>query len=1382
MDIFDLLLSVGVITATLVFYLILFKRAPKMQGEYREPGWNYSLKYLFARFYVVKRWKKGMRARGDSEVSELPRDGQFEGWDGIRFRTTSTEGDMVLLEIRRLCGHQSLAEVTVHVRLSDGTNYRLPRHPDTVTGTWVNTPDGWSSGGLKIQVLEAKTRLRILYNGLLTRDDGVTQHAQMNLIWASASHVMRYPEDWSDQLAAEALALEPWRDGNWSNLLEKWKEGGWHQWGSAQGRLQLFDGVGVPTRTEYLRTRGLRERRWMPQAQALRRSVSIIALARDGTAVQIRAHSYKNIITQYVFGTVRYPNSVVKTITGTSLHLPDFYEYPGAIPSVFTLNVESAERNLQLVVHPSYDGGRLLTGVPYQHETFYRVAAVGINGEPGYGILELGYLPSDVREPSVVLSSGPSLRWASAEECGEVEQYCVQMHERIAACPQYVGGKAASLALLASVQTAQGYRVPPAFCITVKALETHLQSNPHLNQAIKDIEAANENYNETKFKEKCAKAAELFCKTEITGKLFDDIIKHLNDLRKKAAREDFGPERRFAVRSSAVGEDSETLSAAGQNETVLGCVSDTDVIKGVQKCWASMYAFTSAYYRRQNGQPCMCGGAVVVQALVSAQSAGVMFTRHPAAGDPTRILITANYGLGESVVSGSVEPDTFIISRDQDDSLSISTIELGSKLKRVTVCAEGGVNMEEVPLYERDTACVSNDDILRLAHIGVLQDKLWGAPRDIEWAISKNEIFLLQARPVTSLERWTDEELLHELDSPIMDDDDLTTTANCGEVLPKPVTPLSIDLVLKPLNDGMNRAVSSGMGDYDNSIIVTHNRCMISLYNPININVALMGQRRSLLMESNRMGRKKVVYRRAPANGRVDVNTRMMEMAIHGHKVATDEIIRTAVRRRPPKWYDKIVLMCLLLKYKSNVEVTDSLKLQFLITSKWRMNNTVKIVKEMNVKTEVERPMDILESLWESKRLMGRVAYNHGITSGASTANQLIAMAVLLEGSSDYTPEYCNEICAMFNSGNVLSAEVPWGLAKLTQEIEESGKADQFRKQDPKDAMYWLQKNVPHVHLNVCVFLEQHGHRAIMEFDLATKPWVLVPENLMKILQNLRVSNQEAPTVRSDIEVINSLTLPKKNSTRKILAWVLPLCHRTVRHRETTKAHFILAVHKQRLAAIELGKLLVRQWYLPDHELVFFFSYCELKKYIQTRDPALLRKAIQRRQCYPGWCKLKFAELNTGWIYPLDNVEGERVRTGGVRLEATSVCGGEAVGRACVVRDLSEIDQLQQGDILITYATDIGWSPYFPLLAGIVTELGGLISHGAVIAREYGLPCIVGATHATDLFKTGDIVRLMAAKGIIEKVEVVESKEQNGDSIMIKNDKSETDEDISLFK
>ncbi|XP_061708572.1 putative phosphoenolpyruvate synthase [Cydia pomonella] len=1314
MFLFDLLLSAGITTVALVSYLLLFRKTSARKGPYRSPGWNYPLKLVCAR-WAVRRWKSRRNATTLTEDSPLPTL-TSEGLDSISIKATSPQGPTVLLGIRKLSGKKPLAEITFHVKLADGSAYKLLRHPDTAVGAWEATDGTWHAGDLKIQVIERHTRLRIIFNGLVTKvGDSTTHHAKFNALWIAASNPVRHPEDWSNELAAEALALEPWRDGDWPNILDRWEDGSWMQWGVVQGRFQVFN-QDVATMSEYLQVRGVKERSWAPYGyQGLRRTVDIMVAAKDGSAVQLKAVAYKNVLTQCYSGCVRFPDFQVQSITATDFVMSDFCELPVSVPKSYTINVSTKDKDLKVVVRINSKGGRLFSGVPYQQEMMYRTLVVEINGEPGTGILELGYQPTDIREPAIRLAPARALKWLAASEVGPVS-YCALFESKVASCPEYVGGKGASLSLLVSMQEEEGYKVPPGYCLTTKALDKHLEMNPKLKEAILEIEKAGGDYEEAHFKQTCTRAAQLITETEITGDIKEEILKELNDLKKKAVKAGLGPEIRFAVRSSAVGEDSESLSAAGQNETVLGCTEE-DVLRGVQKCWGSMFAFTSAYYRRQNGQQCLCGGGVVVQALVSPRAAGVLFTKHPAAGDPSRLLITANYGLGESVVSGAVEPDTITVIRGPDGGLTISSIVLGSKTSRVS--ATGGVvEVQAVSEAERGVPCLAESEVLRLARLGVRQEELWGAGRDIEWAVCEDGIYLLQARPITSLERWTEEELLHEMDYPIMSDDELITFANTGEVLPKALSPLSYDVMLRPLQRAIDRMIGSNQEGFDQSIIVTHSRCAMALYNS--------------------------VYKRVSSE--IDVGIRMIEMAVHGHKVADDHIFSVALHRRKPKWTDKPAMI---------LKMT-----QDLLFTKWHMNDTIKKVDRMTIDSfKSDRPEEYLAALVDLDQDIRRFAFNHMSTSAASSASQFIAMTVLLEGGQDFTSEQCNEISVILSSGDVLSAEVPHILDRLARKLGASGKVEEFRAQKPKDALGWLQDNLPDVHKEVMEFLNKHGHRCIMEFDLATKPWALVPDDLMEVLQNMRPPKEPIKShAKTDAEIIAALKTPKKSSTRKVLRWLLPLCRRTVRHREGTKAHLILAIHKIRLAVRRLGQLLVQRWYLPDADLVYYFRVHELLEYIETRNPDLLKKAMQRHQHFTAWSKLRFAELNSGWLSPLPAAR-PRVEAGDARLEATSVCGGETVARACVVKDLSEIGQLQQGDVLITHSTDIGWSPYFPLLTGIVTELGGLISHGAVIAREYGLPCIVGAANATDMFRTGDLVRLSGTRGVLERVTV--PKEEN---------------------
>ena len=202
---------------------------------------------------------------------------------------------------------------------------------------------------------------------------------------------------------------------------------------------------------------------------------------------------------------------------------------------------------------------------------------------------------------------------------------------------------------------------------------------------------------------------------------------------------------------------------------------------------------------------------------------------------------------------------------------------------------------------------------------------------------------------------------------------------------------------------------------------------------------------------------------------------------------------------------------------------------------------------------------------------------------------------------------------------------------------------------------------------------------------------------------------------------------------------------------------------------------------LPDPSLVWFLSHLELGQLCLQRRPGLVRKAGRRRQLFPGWDGRKFAELEVGSPASLEERQGRRGAAtrdsggerAGLRLRGTPACPGCVVAPARVVTSISQAEKIRPGDILVTSSTgqsavtvarwwrhnintrcsDIGWSPYFPILAGVITELGGLISHGAVVAREYGLPCLVGAETATELFQDGETLCLDATQGVVVRLD-----------------------------
>ncbi|KOB78829.1 putative phosphoenolpyruvate synthase [Operophtera brumata] len=835
--------------------------------------------------------------------------------------------------------------------------------------------------------------------------------------------------------------------------------------------------------------------------------------------------------------------------------MANFCETAAEIPKIYSINVSSNKRDLKVVLRINSDGGKMPSGVPHQHEVLYRTVLADIDGFAGSGVMEAGRV-----------------------------EHCLPFEDRRAACADLVGGKGASLALLASMQNEEGYKVPPGFCLTINALDKHLEQNPALQAAILEVEAA----------------SSLFATTELSGDVKEEILANIAELRTKASEQNLGPELRFA------------------NETVLGCASDDDILRGILKCWGSM----------QNGQPCLCGGGVVIQALVSPRAAGVMFTRHPAHGDPSRLLITANFGLGEACLCGGgvviqalVSPRAAGVTFTRhpahgDPSHLLITANFG--LGEACLCGGEVVIQALVSpraagvMFTRHPAYGDPSHLLITANFGLGEACLCGGGVVIQALVSPRANGVMFKRHTA-----------HGDPSRLLITANLGLGEAClcggGVVIQALVSPRAAGVtftrhpvhgdpsrLLITANFGLGESVVSGAVEPDTFIIKRGQDNHLFIYKSV------LGTKSQRITVNSDKG---VGLEDVPAGERETAcltEGEVMSLARLG--VAQEELWAAA----------------------RDIEMSSSCCK--LVRSRHWSDGQRKNANAMVIGEGVKDPYELWQCIADTEARMMKMSYNHSVTSTASTCK--------------FSPELCNEIGTLLSSGDVLSAEVPQGLASLARSLEASGKYDEFRGLQPQEAMAWLQTHLPN-------------------FELSTKPWVLVPEDMMKI----------------------------------------------------------------RLAFLRLGQALVKQWYLPNVDLVFFFRFKELGDYIQTRDPGLLRN--QRQQYYPGWCKLKFAEINQGWVQPLA-ARRPAVTADDVRIEAATVCGGEVVARACVVKDISE-----------------GWVQPLAarcpaVTAGDVRIEAATVCGGEVVARAY----------ATDIFRTGDIVRLSGNKGTLERV-VLLKPEQN---------------------
>ncbi|GIY78430.1 putative phosphoenolpyruvate synthase [Caerostris darwini] len=263
------------------------------------------------------------------------------------------------------------------------------------------------------------------------------------------------------------------------------------------------------------------------------------------------------------------------------------------------------------------------------------------------------------------------------------------------------------------------------------------------------------------------------------------------------------------------------------------------------------------------------------------------------------------------------------------------------------------------------------------------------------------------------------------------------------------------------------------------------------------------------------------------------------------------------------------------------------------------------------------------------------------------------------------------------------------------------------------------------------------------------------PKLLVKLLQNLAGIEKGAKKEETLDQIFSQLHVPLNFMSKCLLRLVLPNCRRGVRGRESAKSLTIKSYDHWRQGFRRLAKLMVSEGRLPDEELLFFLTLDEIDDLLKTRSPSIISRANYRKRMFATVDGYKFPEIIKGFPKPINDKDESAENyefIADLTMKGIPVSQGVTKGYSRVAISLEEAAQLKPGEILITYSTDIGWSPYFPIISGVVTELGGLISHGAVVSREYGLPCVVGLQGATKKFRTGDYVLLDGKKGNLQRL------------------------------
>ncbi|MBW5486065.1 PEP/pyruvate-binding domain-containing protein [Streptomyces bambusae] len=748
-------------------------------------------------------------------------------------------------------------------------------------------------------------------------------------------------------------------------------------------------------------------------------------------------------------------------------------------------------------------------------------------------------------------------------------------------------------------------------------------------------------------------------------------------------------DRTVAVRSSATAEDLPDLSFAGQQDTYLGIRGEAALLRAVRDCWASLWTDRAIAYRARAGIAHEdVALAVVVQELVEADAAGVMFTVDPLGGRADRLVVNAAWGLGEAVVSGLVTPDTMVVERR-----TLAVVERRTATKEVmTVRTDTGTREEPVPADRREAAVLTDAETAELARLGLKIEELYDEPRDVEWARSGPDggFRILQARPVTTVaapvpEVWNDSTGI----------DALWTSANLGEAVPDVMTPATWSFVQRFMGDVMVAARLEGRPMYGN----IGGRLYMNLSVTASL-AAAFGQSRKFA-EANEL-----VFGRLPEGVTIPLlpasRLRVWRETV-GEAAGVVRRIR-ANGKKLPGFLAEAPGRCTELR----AEVSAAPSAEALLTL-WQgaVSDHFRLCCHM-LQAATRQDGDSLVTVRAALRGLVGEEQADLMTTGLGDEGQLASMGPLL------------------------------GLERLAR-----GEIDRE------------------------AYTGTYGHRGPHEFEVSAPRPAEDPQWLDRQLAALGTVEEDA-----------GVRLERQGRAREAAWERLAADHpRRVRRMRGAVDRWAASARLREAARTEVARVfwllrdvVLRAGQLTGHGEDLFFLPAEEILTVLGGDEAPLAAVPARRAAYELYRSLPtYPTLIRGEFDPqvwaadpdrrADLYDAQRVVPPSDTVSGSPASGGVVEGVARVVATVEEGEVLRPGEILVTTVTNIGWTPLFTRISAIVTDVGANLSHASIVARELGIPAVVGCGNATTRIRTGDRIRVDGGRGTVEVLGTKETKE-----------------------
>ena len=875
------------------------------------------------------------------------------------------------------------------------------------------------------------------------------------------------------------------------------------------------------------------------------------------------------------------------------------------------------------------------------------------------------------------------------------------------------GGKAANLGEL----TQAGFPVPPGFCVTTQAYAL-VAEEAALGPLLAELVAARAD-DILNLAAIAAEARARLLAHPVPERVAEAIRKAYGELVHDAAVP-------VAVRSSATAEDLPFASFAGQQETYLNIIGFEALLDAMRRCWASLWTDRAVSYRASLGiDPRAVRLAVAVELLVDAAVAGVLFTAHPLTGRRRRAVIDASPGLGEAVVSGAVNPDHFVV---QTATGEIVERRLGEK--RLAVRATAGGGTQQVELTSGNTeACLSDEQIRALSALGMRVEAHYGSPQDIEWAIdASGKLWLVQSRPITTL---------YPLPDKAPEKDDVLRayfSLNVFQGVYRPLTPMGIAVfrLLGSAIAGVFRLAPSDPLLGPAILVDAGGRLFLDVTAALRTSIG-----RRFLLAAAQIGE-------APS-------------AALFEQLMTDPRLSLLPT---PRWRVIRAIGSLLEKTRTPLYVMQALLWPSTVQKRMaQVRARLQSLDDEATDDSVQRQVELADRLTAlEQRLPGRV-----------TAVFRTIPAIMISGLGSYALSgwLLRGLATTDEMRIVLrglphnpTTEMDLELWTLAERVQADAVATQTVRETPPERLAQQYREgtlPPTLQLGLGEFLHVYGHRGVAEIDLGLPRWSEDPTHILGVLANyLQLKDpDQAPDVQfhrgaQEAEVMVATLTRRARRTGwlrgALVGFFLKRTRALAGFREMPKFCLVLLLTSTRHTLLSIGKAMEQAGCLEQAGDIYFITFAEAHAALTGED--LHQMVRERRASYDREVQRRSIPrvLLSDGTEPTVEPRVEELPEG--TLTGFPASPGRVTAQARVILDPIGA-RLEPGEVLVAPSTDPGWTPLFLTATGLVMEMGGTMSHGAVVAREYGIPAVVGVPGATERITTGQRITIDGSAGTV---------------------------------